>query len=162
MRTLILCTLALTGPVVSLDSTTAPLLAGAHVGTYAQARRAFGPPDRIARVDADCAATWTRAGMTIRFVSAAAGRCPPSGLRGWVQVTIRSARWRTSRGLRVGAPLSSLHALYPDAARLPGTALWRLETGGPLCDGGAPLALAARPVAGRVGALLVLHVPACG
>ena len=160
MRTLILCTLALGSPAVSLDATTAPLLDGRHVATYAQARGAFGRPARVVATGGACAASWPRDGLEIRF--AATAGCAPASLGAWLRVTIGSTRWHTGRGLRVGASLVQLHALYPDAARLPGTTLWRLETGGPLCDGGAPLALAAKPVSGRVGALIVLHVPACG
>ena len=40
--------------------------------------------------------------------------------------------------------------------------LWQLETGGAMCDGGPTLALAAKLAAGRVVALEVVRVPACG
>ena len=88
-----------------------------------------------------------------------------SDLRSWWQVTMRAARWHTRLGLRVGDGERELHSRYPDATRLDFLglgALWELETGGPLCDGGPPLALAARVASGRVGALLVVRVPACG
>ena len=78
---------------------------------------------------------------------------------------MRTARWHTRLGLRVGDSEAKLRALYPEARQLDvrglGT-LWELETGGPLCDGGPPLALAARVVSGSVSALLAVHVPACG
>jgi hypothetical protein len=78
---------------------------------------------------------------------------------------MRALRWHTRTGLHVGDSEAKLHSLYPDASRLDFLglgALWELETGGPLCDGGAPLALGGRIVNGRVGALVVVHVPACG
>jgi hypothetical protein len=160
MRTLILAALALGTPVVALDGTSSPLLAGRHVGTYAQARRVLGAADRLAPAAGACVASWPRRRLEIRFASS--GGCARTALRGWLQVTIRSASWRTRRGLAVGDTATRLHALYPGTTTLPGTALWKLETGGPLCDGGAPLALAARLADGRVAALVVVHVPACG
>jgi len=78
---------------------------------------------------------------------------------------MRALRWHTRHGLHVGDSESKLSSLYPDARSLRFLQLGdvrELETGGPLCDGGPPLALAARIVSGQVGALLVVHVPACG
>ncbi|NUR76997.1 MAG: hypothetical protein HOQ28_12030 [Thermoleophilia bacterium] len=150
--------------VVRLDSGSAPVLAGARVGTLTQATRTFGKPDRVLPLTGThpvCRALWGRLGLEIRF--SAASRCSTPG--SWLQVTMRAARWHTSLGLRAGDREARLHALYPDARRLDflglGT-LWELETGGPLCDGGPPLALAGRTADGRVNALLVVHVPACG
>ena len=150
--------------VARLDTATAPVIAGARVGTLRQAVRTFGKPDRVVPVTGTrplCLAVWRRYGLEIRFSKPAECRTP--GL--WWQVTMRAARWQTRTGLHVGDGEARLHSLYPDAQRLDflglGT-LWKLEAGGPLCDGGPPLALAARSAAGRITALLVLHVPACG
>jgi hypothetical protein len=154
--------------VVRLDTASAPELAGTHVATYRQAVRAFGAPDRVlpvAGARSVCRASWQRLGLGIRFSTATAGACRATDLRSWLQVTMRAARWHTRLGLRVGDGEGKLHSRYPDATRLDVLglgALWELETGGPLCDGGPPLALAARIVSGRVGALVVVHVPACG
>jgi hypothetical protein len=150
--------------VATLDSGSAPVLAGARVGTLGQATRTFGRPDLVLPLTGAhpvCRALWRRYGLEIRF-SAASG-CSTAG--SWSQVTMRAARWHTRRGLRVGDRETKLHALYPDARRLDFLglgALWELETGGPLCDGGPPLALAGRVGGGMVSALLVVHVPACG
>jgi hypothetical protein len=154
--------------VVTLDSALAPELAGRHVATFRQAVRVFGTPDRVlpaAGAGQLCRASWQRLGLEIRFSTAKAGACRASDLRSWFQVTLRAARWHTRLGLRVGDGEGKLHSRYPDASRIDFLglgALWELETGGPLCDGGAPLALAARVVSGRVGALVVVRVPACG
>jgi hypothetical protein len=150
--------------VARLDSASAPSLAGARVGTLPEATRTFGKPDRVVPLTGThpvCRAVWGPAGLEIRF-SAPSGCSAPGS---WWQVTMRTARWRTSLGLRVGDREARLHALYPDARRLDFLglgALWELETGGPLCDGGPPLALAGRTAGGKVSALLVVHVPACG
>ncbi len=169
----VLCSLvfaaaAPTNPVVRLDTALAPELAGTHVATFRQAVRAFGTPDRVRPVAGArplCGASWQHLGLEIRFSTAKAGACRASDLQSWWQVTMRSARWHTRLGLRVGDAESKLHSRYPDASRLDVLGLgglWKLETGGPLCDGGAPLALAARIAGGRVGALVVVRVPACG
>jgi hypothetical protein len=154
--------------VVSLDTAFAPELAGTHVATLQHAVRTFGAPDRIlpvAGARSECRASWQRLGLEIRFSTAKAGACRASDLRSWWQVTMRAARWHTRLGLHVGDGESKLHSRYPDASRLDFLGLgvlWKLEAGGPLCDGGSPLAVAARIVSGRVGALVVVHVPACG
>lgn len=169
----VLCSLALaaaapTNYSVRLDTASAPELAGTHVATFRQAVRAFGPPDRVvpvAGVRPVCRASWQRLGLEIRFTTAKAGACTASDMRSWWQVTMRAAHWHTRLGLQVGDGKDKLHSRYPYASRLDFLGLgplWELETGGPLCDGGSPLALAARIVNGRVGALVVVHVPACG
>jgi len=147
-----------------LDSGSAPVLAGVRVGTIAQATRTFGKPDFVSPLKGPktvCRAAWERYGLEIRF-SATSG-C--STLGSWSRVTMRATRWHTRLGLRVGDSESKLKMLYPDARRLDFLgfgALRELETGGPICDGGPPLALAGRVAGGKVSALLVLHVPACG
>jgi hypothetical protein len=150
--------------VARLDSGSAPLLGRSRVGTLEQATRTFGKPDvllPLSGTNAACRAAWRRYGLEIRF-STASG-CNSAG--SWSRVTMRAARWHTRLDLHVGDSEAKLHALYPDARLLDflglGT-LWELETGGPLCDGGPPLALAGRVVDNSVSALLVVHVPACG
>jgi hypothetical protein len=160
---LALTTAAPTTYLVTLDSGTSPVLAGAHVGTMQEARRAFGKPDAVlppTRAHGACRAVWARSGLEIRFSAASCSR-PGS----WSQVTMRALRWHTRLGLHVGDPETRLHGLYPGARRLDFLglgALWELDAGGPLCDGGPPLALAGRVAGGKVSALLVVHVAACG
>src|SRR5690242_1358439 len=120
---------------VRLDSSPSPVLADAHVGTFHQASRLFGPPDRLApATDAPtgCNAVWRRLGLSIAF----AASCETPGV--WQRMTLTARRWHTRLGLRVGDVATKLHALYPDARRLDLPSLgkpWELETGGPLCDG---------------------------
>jgi hypothetical protein len=150
--------------VAKLDTGSAPLLAGARIGTLEQATRTFGEPDLAQALDgtnAVCRVAWRRYGLEIRFSTASGCSTPGS----WSRITMRAARWHTRRGLHVGDSETKLHTLYPDARRLDflglGT-LWELETGGPLCDGGPPLALAGRVEGGSIRALLMVHIPACG
>jgi len=151
-----------------LDTAASPVLAGRHIGTLTQAVRLFGRPDDVRRVAGGqpmCLVSWRRYGLEMRFHTAQAGACGSSELRSWWQVTMRALRWHTRLGLHVGDSESKLSSLYPDARSLRFLGLGdlrELETGGPLCDGGPPLALASRIVSGQVGALLVVHVPACG
>ncbi|MFL5928392.1 MAG: hypothetical protein ACJ77E_15785 [Gaiellaceae bacterium] len=147
-----------------LDSGSAPVLAGARVGSLQQATGTFGKPDHLlplAGTHPVCRAIWERYGLGIGF-SATSGCGQPGS---WWQVTMRTPRWHTKLGLHVGDSEARLRALYPDPQQLDflgsGTLL-ELETGGPLCDGGSPLALAARMMGATVVALLVVHVPACG
>ena len=150
--------------VARLDSGSAPVLAGARVGSLQQATRIFGKPDHLLPLTGTqpvCRAVWERYGLEIRF-SATSGCSQPGS---WWQVTMRAARWQTRLGLHVGDREARLRALYPDAQQLDFLglgALLELESGGPLCDGGPPLAVAARIAGGTVVALLVVHVPACG
>jgi len=145
--------------VARLDLGSAPVLGGVRVATLTQAVRTFGKPDRVVPRPV-CRAIWQRLALEIRFSGSS---CKTPGM--WRQVTMRGLRWHTRIGLRVGDSEARLHALYPDARQLDFLglgALWELETGGPMCDGGPPLALAGRVASGKVGALLVVHVPACG
>jgi len=167
----LLCSIAVVAAVpltysAKLDSTASPVLAGRHVGTFPLAVRLFGRPDGVRRVAGEeptCLASWRRYGLEMRFDTA--GACASSDLGVWRQVTMRALRWHTRLGLHVGDSEAKLNSLYPGARSLRFLGLGdlrELETGGPLCDGGPPLALAARIASGKVGALLVVHVPACG
>ncbi len=151
-----------------LDLGAAPLIAGTRVDTFPQAVRAFGRPARLSAVPGStpsCRASWPALALAIEFSIAGEGVCAPRSLGSWTRVTATGARWHTRAGLYVGASEARLHALYPDARRLDFLGqgrIWELETGGPYCDGGPPLSLGARVPVNRVGALVVLHVPACG
>jgi hypothetical protein len=151
-----------------LDLGSAPLIAGTRVDTFPQAVRAFGRPARLSAVPGStpsCRASWPALALSIEFSTVGRGACATQSLGSWIRVTATGARWHTRAGLYVGASEASLHAIYPDARRLDFLGqgrIWELETGGPYCDGGPPLSLGARVPVNRVGALVVLHVPACG
>jgi len=84
---------------------------GANGGTLAAATRAFGRPSRVDPYgdgsDA-CYVTWSPLQLKAIFANfGLASACSPSG--GLLQsATIRSSRFRTSRGVRVGSSSSSI------------------------------------------------------
>src|SRR5207237_9301959 len=133
-----------------LDTAAAPLLAGRQVGTFPQAVRPFGKPDRVGRVPGGrpmCSRSWRRHGLEMRFLTAAAGSCGSSDLRSWWQVTMRAVSWHTRLGLHVGDSEAKLSSLYPDARSLGFLgrgALRERGAGGPLGDGWPTLPLAGR------------------
>jgi hypothetical protein len=153
---------------IRLDGSAAPLIAGKRVGTFSQAVRAFGRPARLSSVHGPapaCRASWPALGLTIDFSNANIASCSAPNLGAWIQVTANGLRWHTIAGLYVGDSERRLRALYPETRRLDFLGqgrIWELETGGPLCDGGSPLSFGGRVRAGRVIALTILHVPACG
>lgn len=95
--------------------------------------------------------TWT---VGLRMVFANFGGLDPCSPEGGLAdlAVMRGARWRTSRGLRIGDPVSRLHRLYPTATARGG--LWWLVTGyTPIGEGGYYPVLAAAVGRGRVRAL---------
>jgi hypothetical protein len=151
-----------------LDRGAAPLIAGRPVGTLSQAIRVVGPPAKLVPLSGatpTCRTSWPALGLTIDFETAGSTSCTAGNLDAWAQVTATGRRWHTTAGLHVGDTERRLHALYPAARQLDFLGkgrIWELETGGPFCDGGPPLSLGARARSGRITALTVLHVPACG
>jgi len=152
-----------------LDTGPAPELAGRRVGTFAEGVRAFGRPALVVSSGAlsqpSCTASWPKLALEIDFSTARRGACAARDLGRWLTVRASAPRWHTPAGLRVGDTERRLHSLYPTARRLDFLgmgSLWELETGGPLCDGGPPLAVAGRVRAGHLNQLAVVHVPACG
>jgi hypothetical protein len=151
-----------------LDLRAAPEIAGKRIATFSEALRAFGRPAAVASGAATppaCTASWPTLGLRIGFSAPTSASCAAQDLGPWLQVTATARRWHTYAGLHVGDSERSLHALYPNARRLDFLGhgrMWELETGGPFCDGGPPLALAARMRGGWVSALVIVHVPACG
>jgi len=151
-----------------LDLRPAPLIGGKRVATLRDAVRAFGRPARIMPLPASrhaCRASWPERALAIDFSSTARAACSATPLGQWAEVIATDSRWHTKAGLRVGDSSDHLRALYPTARRLDFLRqgpLWELETGGPYCDGGPPLSLAARVIGDHVTALVVVHVPACG
>jgi hypothetical protein len=159
------------GPVdftLRLDPRGAPEIGGKRVVTFGQALRGFGRPavvEASAGPKPACDAFWPRFGLEIDFSTARPPSCAAQDLRTWQEVTVTAKPWHTDMGLRVGDPLRRLLDLYPQARSLDvrgqGRA-WELETGGPFCDGGPVLALAAEVRASRVGALAIIRESACG
>ena len=143
--------LALTALTLSLNHQPAPTVAGHRITSYQSAVRAFGMPTRVFT---SCDALWGKIALEV-------DTCSTVG----TQVTVTSKRWRTTAGLNVGDSAARAHALYPQGRSLTFLGrgnLWQLETGGLMCDGGPTLALAAKLAGGRVTALEVVRVPACG
>jgi len=151
-----------------LDSGAAPLIDGKRVAALEQGMRVLGPPARVSFISGSsprCRAIWPTLGLTIDFASRQPPSCAAPALGSWIAMTASDPRWHSSGGLRVGDPASRLRGLYPTAHRLGFLGqgdLWEIETGGPLCDGGPPIALGGRILSNRVVSLVIVHVPACG
>jgi hypothetical protein len=151
-----------------LDARSAPLIAGKRIATFVQAVRFLGRPARIVPGKGEspaCEATWPARGLAIDFSTGQSDSCASGTLGPWVDVEASDSRWHTLAGLHVTATERRLLMLYPHTRRLDFLGkgrLWELETGGPYCDGGRPLALAGQVRSAHVHALDVVHVPACG
>jgi hypothetical protein len=134
---------------IRLDRLLAPSVDGHPIATLRDATRVFGAPTRRT----GCIASWPK--LTLELDTCGVGP----------QLTMTATTWRTGKGLHPGDAAARAHTLYPQGRSLAflnrGT-LWQLEIGGAMCDGGATLALAAKLAAGRVVALEVVRVPACG
>jgi hypothetical protein len=84
-------------------------------GTYAQASSVFGRatscrvlPGKKSR------ATWSSIGLSIQFIGGQ-GICQSASGAQLQVLTATGPRWRTSKGLAVGDPLTKLERLYPTA-----------------------------------------------
>jgi hypothetical protein len=134
---------------VRLDRLIAPTVNGHALTSVTSATRIFGVPSRRAQ----CTAAWPKLALQVNTCGIG------------VELTATATTWRTTAGLHPGDTVTRAHALYPEGRSLNflnrGT-LWQLETGGAMCDGGPTLALAAKLAGGRVVALEVVRVPACG
>jgi hypothetical protein len=84
-------------------------------GTTAVAIEALGVPSaRLPGNAGQCTLTWPSRGITMLAVFSDPGN--PCGAKGnHVSTTVTDRRWTTDAGLSVGAALSRLHELYPDA-----------------------------------------------
>ena len=156
------------GFTIRLAGRLAPELAGTQIVSFAQVRRRFGRPALVARragTAAACALSWPVLGLVIDFSDGTSGSCATQKLGSWVEITATARRWHTRAGLYVADSEQRVHRLYPDTRSLDflgyGPA-WQLETGGPLCDGGPPLSLAALIRDHHVHALAILRISACG
>lgn len=102
---------------------------GVNGGTLAAATRAFGRPSRIDPVgdgsDA-CRVTWRRLRIKALFANFGLdSACSPQGGR-FQAATIRSPRFRTSRGVRVGSSSSSIPLKHTGAEFVSGA--WWIAT----------------------------------
>jgi len=134
---------------IQLERLLAPAVNGRPIAAQRDATRIFGPPSRRA----GCTADWSKLALEVDTCGIG------------VALTTTASAFHTKAGLHPGDAAARAHALYPQGRSLGfldrGT-LWQLETGGAMCDGGPTLALAAKLAAGRVVALEVVRVPACG
>jgi hypothetical protein len=86
--------------------------------TYAAAVRAYGEPrSERSRGDSVCVVNWPRIGVRIVFANFGVGSACERDLGRSQSARAYGDMWRTTRGLRVGARLSRLRALYPRASR---------------------------------------------
>ena len=98
--------------------------------SLASAIRAFGRPSSTKLTRNACVVQWRRLRLRMLFTTLGAfgpgqSLCTPSvGLAD--SFTIRGTRFRTSAGLRVGSPSSSIAQIYPDAEFRSGS--WWLVT----------------------------------
>lgn len=117
--------------------------------SYDAAWAAFGRPgtvDRFARWG--CTASWPGIGLTIGFADYGGATACRDG--GWIQVArIRSQRWRTREGLRVGQSEARIRRLYPRAERH-GREWWLAKSYNRIGDGGWYGTLVAVVDGGRV------------
>ena len=134
---------------IQLERLVAPTVNGHPLAAQRDATRIFGAPSRRS----GCTADWPNLALEVNTCGIG------------VELTVTASAFHTKAGLHPGDAAARAHALYPQGRSLGfldrGT-LWQLETGGAMCDGGPTLALAAKLAAGRVVALEVVRVPACG
>jgi hypothetical protein len=124
--------------------------------TIAAAVRAFGETSSRRSPGAGaCTVRWSALRLKIIFANFGAPGNDPCGddIGLAASFTARSGRFRTWRGLRVGAPVSRIRARHPNASRHRRT-YW-LKTGvSPYGDGGRVPVVRARVAGGRVTALM--------
>ena len=85
-------------------------------GTLSQATAEYGSPTSIHHKPNTCIARWRPLRLSMQFLSFTGDPCTAGVL---VFATAASPRWKTDRGLRVGASRSRLLALYPRAKAKP-------------------------------------------
>ena len=134
---------------IQLERLLAPAVNGHPIASQRDATRLFGAPSQRS----GCTADWSKLALELNTCGIG------------VELITTASAFHTKAGLHPGDAAVRAHVLYPQGRSLGfldrGT-LWQLETGGAMCDGGPTLALAAKLAAGRVVALEVVRVPACG
>jgi hypothetical protein len=114
--------------------------------------------------DGLCRLRFGRIGLSMMFITLAEGAATPASCKFSPLAVATGSRWHTANGLRVGAPIASLHRLFPRAyktGKIPGKH-WSIPTGSTvwwLANRPSATSHAARPVLtayvrdGRVAAL---------
>lgn len=79
-----------------------------------RAKAAFGRPSSraINRATRRCTLSWRRLGLVMRFEYFSTTACARST---FTDAVITGARWKTDRGLRIGASIDTMQTLYPQA-----------------------------------------------
>jgi hypothetical protein len=125
--------------------------------TLASAIRAFGRPSSTKLTRSACLVEWRRLRLRMTFTTLGAfapgeSFCTPSvGLAD--SFTARGTRFRTSAGLRVGSPSSSVAAIYPSAEFRSGS-WWLVTAVSPFGDQSEYPVIRAIVGGGRVRALV--------
>ena len=99
---------------INRDRAVGPLRIGS--GTLSQATAEYGSPTSIHHRPSACIARWRPLQLSMQFLSFTGDPCTSGVL---VFATAASRRWKTDRGLRVGAGKSRLLTLYPKAKAKP-------------------------------------------
>ena len=130
--------------------------------TVAAARAAFGRPSSRGEGRLACPISWRAIGVRILFANLGAGDSACAPRLGRAQVAIvRGRRWRTAKGLRVGATPRRLREVYPGADRV-GARSYRIVTARGFAGVDRPYAVvSARLSEGRVSSFR-LFVGAAG
>ena len=149
---------------IQLDRLLAPTVNGHQIANERDAAHVFGAPTTRSR----CTAAWKQAMLAARTAASfpAADEDYFHDMDGGAALTKEQIAGRNMWLVWTGGDdrlwdVLSVNSLGSLDFLNRGT-LWQLETGGAMCDGGPTLALAAKLVAGRVAALEVVRVPACG
>ena len=152
-------TAATTRPLVVTGNTKIDTYRVQANGKLSGALRAFGKPTSRTRhaQHGMCVVRWKRIGLQIDFYNLG-GKNPCLGPTGnFGAATLTGTRWRTSAGLRIGAPLSAVQARHPSAREAAGERgagwWWLMERTGDLGSSG----LEAKMVSGRVKAFRVTY-----
>lgn len=99
-------------------------------GLVAQAIEVFGTPAER-QIDGDnCRLSWGAHGVVmetyfLNFGNQGPNPCGPQGRH--KATTVKGEKWRTSKGLEIGDPVTELRKLYPRAAKETASS-WRLLT----------------------------------
>lgn len=89
------------------------LMAVPLAGVALLRRKAFGKPSKVAKQgQGACTVTWKKLALQVRFYSLSA-ESSACGFFAWGEV--RSVKWSTAKGLKVGMPLAKLRKLYRGA-----------------------------------------------
>jgi hypothetical protein len=119
--------------------------------TYGGAVTVFGEParERSRFGGTACVVNWPGAGLRINFVNLGGGSACDRRLGRSQTARAYGSRWRTKRGLKVGARLERLRRLYPHASRH-GRSWWLVIAVSPFGAGGRYPVLAAAVRGGHV------------